>query len=551
MKLGRPLSFLLALLVLAFAALRVDAAEAIITEFNSGLTPGSKPSGLVAGPDGNVWFTHHGNEGVGAAIGRITPAGVITEYREGLQGGSPRSLVVGPDGNLWFGIGGSKTSAPAIGKITPQGEITRVATLTSNTSPRELTVGPGGRIWWVSNGGTRPGLGYVQPGGVILQIHLPTWPGDIVAGPDGNMWFTYGEDSVAAIARIDSPEDPSDTTITYFRDGLREHSNPREIILGPDGNLWFIDSWADAIGKVTMDGTITEFDAPNFDARLSAGPDGNVWYISLGFNRITPAGDVTWFGTPANSESRGPRDLTIGPDGNLWFVSSLYEAGNGAVGRITPSGQVEEYNVGINPGSRPSEIILGPDGNLWFADWGETSAIGRATPEGNRYVSPWYVEPEAPRPSASPAPPFPRIPQVGLATKRIAVSRTGIAKVKLNCLGSLTCTGTLRAVAKKRSWRADRVLGAVPFSIAGGSSAVLNLRINRAGRALLREAGGRRQTRLTVVPKGPLAIPNFRVELVARSYRGSPPNGTGDASDEQMNNWPAPSYGLISRSSTG
>ncbi|MEX2106528.1 MAG: hypothetical protein WD810_06475 [Solirubrobacterales bacterium] len=495
----------------------MDAAEAIITEFNSGLTPGSKPMGLVAGPDGNVWFTHYGNEGVGPAVGRITPAGVITEFREGLGGGYPQSLVVGPDGNLWFGIGGSKTSSPAIGKITPQGEITRVATLTSKTDPEELTVGPGGRIWYVSNSGSRPGLGYVKPGGVILQIHLPTWPGDIVAGPDGNMWFTYGEGSVAAIARIDSPEDPGDTTITYFRNGLHEESDPREIALGPDGNLWFTDPWIDAIGKVTPDGSITQFDAPNLRGSLVPGPDGNIWSTGWGLNRIAPSGEVDWFETPGNGESRYPEDLAFGPGNNLWFTSSRFEdPGNGAVGRVTPLGKVDEYNVGINPGSWPREIVLGADGNFWFADWGETSAIGRVTPEGNRYVPPWYVEPEAP-PSTSPPPPFPGIPQVGLASKRIAVSRTGIAKVKLNCLGSLTCTGILRAVAKKRSWRADRLLGAAPFSIAGGSSAVLTLRINRAGRALLREAGGRRQTRLTVLPKGPLAIPNFWVELIARS----------------------------------
>jgi streptogramin lyase len=518
LKLVKSLSLLLALLALACATCRVDSAEAIITEFSTGLTPGSKPSGLVAGPDGNVWFTHPGNEGVGAAIGHITPAGVITEYREGLQGGFPRSLVVGPDGNLWFGIGGSKTSAPAIGKITPQGEITRVATLTSNTSPRELTVGPGGRIWWVSNGGTRPGLGYVQPGGVILQIHLPTWPGDIVAGPDGNMWFTYGEDSVAAIARIDSPEDPGDTTITYFRDGLREESDPREIVLGPDGNLWFSDPWVNAIGKVTPDGSITQFDAPGlFRSSLFPGPDGNIWWADWGLNRIAPGGEIKWFGTPGNGESRNPEDLAFGPDDELWFTSSRFEdPGNGAIGRMAPGGQVEEYNVGINPGSWPREIVLGPDGNFWFADWGETSAIGRITPEGNRYVPPWYVEPEAP-PSASPPPASPRIPEVGLTGKRIAVGRSGIAKVKLDCLGTLTCAGILKAVAKKRSWKADRVLGAVPFSIGGGSSAVLNLRINRAGRALLREVGGHRQTRFTILPQWPLAISSFWVELIARA----------------------------------
>jgi streptogramin lyase len=519
LTLGKPLSLLLALLVLAFTTLRVDAAEAIITEFNSGLTPGGKPMGLVAGPDGNVWFTHYGNEGLGRAVGRITPAGVITEFREGLDGGFPQSLVVGPDGNLWFGIAGGNTSGPAIGRITPEGEITRVAELTSKTDPEELTVGPGGRIWYVSNSGSRPGLGYVKPGGVILQIHLPTWPRDIAAGPDGNMWFTYGEGSEAAIARIDSPEDPGDTTITYFRDGLREESDPRKIALGPDGNLWFTDPWIDAIGKVTPNGSITQFDAPNLfgDSPLVPGPDGNIWFTDWGLNRIAPSGEIKWFGTPGAGESRNPEDLAFGPGDDLWFTSSRFEdPGNGAVGRMTSSGQVEEYNVGINPGSWPREIVLGPDGNFWFADWGETSAIGRVTPEGNGYVPPWYVESEPP-PSASPPPSFPGIPKVDLNTKRIAVSRTGIAKVKLNCLGSLPCTGILRAVAKKRSWRADRVLGAVPFTIAGGSSALLTLRINRAGRMLLREAGGHRQTRLTVLPKGPLAISTFWVELFTRA----------------------------------
>jgi virginiamycin B lyase len=34
-------------------------------------------------------------------IGRITPAGVITEFSEGLTD-SPSGITAGPDGNLWF-----------------------------------------------------------------------------------------------------------------------------------------------------------------------------------------------------------------------------------------------------------------------------------------------------------------------------------------------------------------------------------------------------------------------------------------------------------------
>ena len=51
MKPARPLPLALVLLALTFA-LRVDVAGATITEFSGGLTPGVKPMGLTAGPDG-------------------------------------------------------------------------------------------------------------------------------------------------------------------------------------------------------------------------------------------------------------------------------------------------------------------------------------------------------------------------------------------------------------------------------------------------------------------------------------------------------------------
>ena len=47
-----------------------------VTEFTAGITPGSVPEGITAGPDGNLWFTEiNGNQ-----IGRITPGGTVTEF---------------------------------------------------------------------------------------------------------------------------------------------------------------------------------------------------------------------------------------------------------------------------------------------------------------------------------------------------------------------------------------------------------------------------------------------------------------------------------------
>ena len=47
-----------------------------ITEFSAGLSAGSTPHGHRGRPDGNLWFTDAGTP----AIGRITPAGAITEF---------------------------------------------------------------------------------------------------------------------------------------------------------------------------------------------------------------------------------------------------------------------------------------------------------------------------------------------------------------------------------------------------------------------------------------------------------------------------------------
>ena len=62
--------------------------------------PDAHPGAVVAGPDGNVWFTDSGTD----ALGRITPSGKVTEFAlprppdpPGLYG-----LAVGAHRTLWY-----------------------------------------------------------------------------------------------------------------------------------------------------------------------------------------------------------------------------------------------------------------------------------------------------------------------------------------------------------------------------------------------------------------------------------------------------------------
>ena len=92
------------------------------------MTPNSGPLGIVAGCDGNLWFTESANPG---RIGRITPAGTIDEFTAGLTPDSaPVGIAAGPDANLWFTenanpgrigkIGAGCVSAPAPVETQPR-----------------------------------------------------------------------------------------------------------------------------------------------------------------------------------------------------------------------------------------------------------------------------------------------------------------------------------------------------------------------------------------------------------------------------------------------
>ena len=66
------------------------------------------PEGIVAGPDGALWFAPTGSQ-----IGRITTAGQVSTYSTGSVGGNAY-IAGGPDGALWFTAQGTNQ----IGRIT-------------------------------------------------------------------------------------------------------------------------------------------------------------------------------------------------------------------------------------------------------------------------------------------------------------------------------------------------------------------------------------------------------------------------------------------------
>jgi streptogramin lyase len=316
------------------AAVTVTAGPFVsITMYQTPTSP-SYPIGITAGPDGNMWFT----EDLPSKIGRITPAGVITEFAlppplsqndAGTRG--PSAITLGPDGNLWF----TETFGPynSIGKISP-------------IAPYTVTE-------------------YVIP-------TVNSTPESITRGPDGYLWFT--EINGHKIGRIS----PSNGAMTEFT----VSSSPVSIALGPDGNLWFTESGTHNIGRINpWTGVVNEYLVPidpySACSGITAGADGNMWFgvVGYGIGRINPfTGDVTEFALPAAGVFWGsPTGLAVGPDNNIWF-GTVY--GSDVVGRITPGGAFTQYVVS-SPDRNVEWLATGPDGNLWFTE--DPTRIGRIT----------------------------------------------------------------------------------------------------------------------------------------------------------------------------
>lgn len=295
----RSLAFLLAINL--FLPVSGSAGEARTRSFPIP-SAGSQPISIILGADGNYWFT----EANSSKIGRVTPQGVITEFRTPTFS-FPFDLTQGPDGNVWF----SEGSTGQIGFITPAGRITEIMFSFFDASSG-ITTGPDGNIWFCDLTGNNIWR-YDLAAHALSKFPIPTpnsFPEDLTTGPDGNLWFT--ERSAGKIARI-----TTSGVITEVASGL---ADPRSIVLGPDGNLWTNLAFDPFLARITPTGEITLFPIPSRAEALALGNQNNFLITEFASNRIA---QVTTEGVVTESREfprSQPTGITAGPGRRVWFL---------------------------------------------------------------------------------------------------------------------------------------------------------------------------------------------------------------------------------------
>jgi len=267
-------------------------------------TTGGYPAGIVAGPDGALWFT----ERLSNRIGRITTSGVVTEFPIPSEGANPLGIAAGRDGNLWF----VELATQRIGRITPAGVITEFGSARI-TSLGDITAGPDNNVW--ATGYYSDAIYRISGEGAVTQFPVGNdpWPSGIAEGPDGNLWFT--EAAGSRIGRITTTG-----VVTEFP--IPSPTGATDIAAGSDGALWFTEQ-VGKIGRVTTAGAIVEFSIPSgaTASAITAAPDGSLWFTEpAGLGRITTAGAISEFHLPSKVS---PTDIAAGPDGNLWITDPL------------------------------------------------------------------------------------------------------------------------------------------------------------------------------------------------------------------------------------
>jgi virginiamycin B lyase len=282
-------------------------------------TSASEPGGIVAGPDGALWFV----ETAVNKIGRISTNGVVTEYSVSTAGAIETNhgfITVGPDGALWF----NEDLVNQIGRIATSGEFTEFA-LPDEFKPTREEDSP---------------------------INA------MVTGPDGALWVTSS--SANAIVKL-----TVDGKIAAKYVLPKAQSGPVGIVVGPDSAFWFVESGANQIGRIALDGKLSEYALPDNNSRalrITVGPDQAMWFTMISANkigRISTDGKITTF----DAAGMGPVGITTGADGALWFTGY----GSTEIGRMTTDGVLTKIQVPTS-NSVPYHIITGPDGNLWFTE---------------------------------------------------------------------------------------------------------------------------------------------------------------------------------------
>ena len=307
------------------------------------------PIGIALGSDNNLWFTEYNAN----KIGSVTPAGAITEYPLNVVA-NPVDIIAGPNNSLWF----TEPTTSEIGEISTTGTIHQFNTLSGSAAPLGIAVDPTStnRMWFgESNLGK---IGSLTAGGAMNEYAnglSTSSPVAVAVTADGTVWYlddgrnTLGEltfpGGAPTFADFGMPTDGNGNVVSGLGD----------IVVGPDGNVWFTATTTDDVCQaiVSVSPPTINCAIPPSDVAVNTMPFGIVsdpsrselWFAEIAAGQIasiSTAGSITEYGI--NGSGTTAIDVAMGPDAvggsnsaDVWFTNgglfSLQGLGTNDIGQ--------------------------------------------------------------------------------------------------------------------------------------------------------------------------------------------------------------------------
>ena len=285
------------------------------------------------------------------------PAGALKQFKVPTANSQPRAVTNGSDGNRWFTEGTEFTSAPAkIGRITPAGSITEFAANCQSCILTDIVQGPADILYVTSNDPILLRFN-VATGTFLAPIAVPNSSavaGDLAVHGD-DIWFTdFNNDSLWRY-NITAGQ------FTQFPLQIQ----PSDVAIDSAGGAWFTAPFDNSVNRLNpATGTFESFPVPDglSPRQITIATDGQIWFTSRfvpqGVGRLNPTtGVVTTFLTPSNP---GPEGIAASPDGSIWFTQTT----KGNIAKIDNSGVITETKA--VKGSEPFGITVAPNGDPWY-----------------------------------------------------------------------------------------------------------------------------------------------------------------------------------------
>jgi streptogramin lyase len=305
-----------------------------------------------AAADGALWFLYDGGLGRLSVDGRLTLTSI-----EGVD--DSEVIAVSPDGAVWISLDGREV----ILRVGPDGSRRRVPV---GVAPIDIVAGPDGRMWFSFYASSGSGVGRLDLDGSRLQLwrdpFRATESGDLGFDAAGNVWMAAPRE-LQRLVLAAAPVAPAPLAAAFKRRGrFRDAHTLRS---GPDGAMWLTTS----TGVLRIDGAGVQRHyndgaaAKAYDVLPER--DGSAWiaYNGPGIAKLAPDGTIRRH-TRGFRRTAKVRALAAGRGKDVWFIDKT----DNTVGRWRPGGPVRRIVNGLGPRRDLLTLALGSDGRMWVTD---------------------------------------------------------------------------------------------------------------------------------------------------------------------------------------